>query len=582
MKTNINKYVKYVAMSLQLPHFLLFSALLALLVLTSCNDFLSIEPQNEIVLEKYWTEEADVSSVLNSCYAQLESNDCINRMVVWGEVRSDNMTTGSGTPYALQQIFKENILETNAYSNWQSFYQCINRCNTVIYYAPIVNEKDPNFTDSEMRATVAEATTIRALCYFYLIRAFRDVPYVTVPSADDDQDYQIPATPFAQVLDSLVADVERVKDDAVRSYGEQTVENTCRITRWAAYALLADLYLWRGDWQKCIDYCDLIIDHKIKEYQREFEENPTTITTELYGRYPLISESTSNSNYAGNTYTEIFGAGNSFESIFELNFLNNQAVKNSAVASFYGSRATTQTRQIGVPTFLYEDIASGQNPYFRKTDCRYLENMIEANNKVYVTKYVNQSVSFRTSTTTGAAPTVTSNARSTDFANWIIYRLTDIMLMRAEAEVEMAGNVVAGETLTEEQDRHYRNAFAAISAVWKRANNKRTAVSDTLIYEDYASSRLAMEDLVLEERQRELMFEGKRWFDLVRYSRRDGDNNRLINKVLPKFQENASAIRIKLSSQDILYWPYNREELKQNPNLKQNPAYETDDTQQNF
>ena len=552
-----------------------------ILLFTGCNDFLSIKPQNDIVLENYWTEEADVNSVLNSCYSQLESSDCVNRMIVWGEVRSDNMTMGSGTSYALQQAFKENILETNTFTNWQSFYQCINRCNTVIHFAPIVNEKDPNFTDAEMRATIAEATTLRALCYFYLIRTFRDVPYITQPSLDDSQEYQTPASPFEEVLDSLIADVERVKDDAVRSYGEKTVENTCRITRWAAYSLLADLYLWKGEWQKCIDYCDLVIDQKIREYEHDYEENPTTITTELYGRYPLISESTGNSNYAGNTYTEIFGTGNSFESIFELNFVNNQSVTNSSVSNYYGSSAT-RTGQIGAPTFLYEDIMTGQNPFFAKTDCRYLENMTQINNKIYITKYVNQSVSFRTSTTTGAAPTVVGSTRSTNFANWIVYRLTDIMLMRAEAEVELAGNVETGATLTEEQTQHYRNAFNCVIAVWKRANNKRTSVADTLVYDDYATSRTAMEDLVLAERQRELMFEGKRWFDLVRLSRREGENSRMISKVLPKFQENASAIRIKLSTQDILYWPYNREELKQNPHLKQNPAYETDNTKQNL
>ncbi len=558
----------------------ILSALISFTTLCSCDDFLSIEPQNDIVLEKYWTEEADVYSVLNSCYAQLESNDCLRRMVVWGELRSDNMTNGSGTSQNLNNILKENILETNDLVNWQSFYSVINRCNTVIFYAPGVNEIDPNFTDAELRATIAEATTIRALCYFYLIRTFRDVPFVVEPSNDDTQQYQIPATPFDEVLDKLITDVESVMNDAVRSYGEESIENTCRITRWACYSLLADMYLWKGEWEKCIYYCDLVIDQKIKEYEEDYEENPTTLTTELYGKFPLISESTNNSNYAGNTYNEIFGKGNSFESIFELNFVNNQSVTNSTVSSFYGSNSS-KTGQIGVPTYLYKDAYAGLNDYFTKTDCRYLENMTEVNSKVYVSKYVNQTVSFRTSTTTGGQPSVNSTARSNQYANWIIYRLTDVMLMRAEAEVELAGDVTSEETLTEEQTLHYRNAFNCVTAVWKRANNKRVATTDTLVFDDYATSKTAMENLVLDERQRELMFEGKRWFDLVRISRRDGDNTRLINKVLPKFTENASVIRIKLATQDVLYWPYYKEELKQNPYLTQNPAYETDKTEQN-
>jgi len=562
------------------------SALLLTLGMTlgltsSCDDFLSIEPQNEIVLENYWTEEADVTNVLNACYAQLETSDCISRMVVWGELRSDDMTTGSGTPNDVQQILKENILETNSYTKWDAFYKAINYCNTVIYYAPGVNKIDPNFTDSELRATIAEAKTLRALSYFYLIRAFRDVPYITHPSNDDNQEYQVAATKFDVVLDSLIADVESVKNDALSSYGEDAVENKCRITRWACYSLLADMYLWKGDWNKVIENCDLVIDHKIAEYEKEYEENPTIMTTELYGKFPLISEATQNSNYAGKTYGEIFGDGLSFESIFELNFRSNQSVMNSTIGSLYGS-SSTRNGQLCAPSYLYTDASAGLNDYFKKTDCRYLENMVERDNKIYITKYVNQDVSFRTSTTTGGTPTVTANVRSENDANWIIYRLTDIMLMRAEASVKLAGEVPEGETLTEEQTKNYRDAFSHVIAVWKRANNKRVASTpDTLKFEDYSMSSRAMEDLVLDERQRELMFEGKRWFDLVRISRRDGENSRMISKVLPKFQENTSAIRIKLSTQDILYWPYNREETKQNPLLVQNPAYKTDKTEQN-
>lgn len=548
---------------------------------TSCNDFLSIVPLNDIVLENYWTEEADVNSVVNSCYAQLETQDCLKRMLVWGEVRSDNFTNGTGTGNDLNQIIKENILETNSFTTWQCFYQCINRCNTVIHYAPGVHAIDPNYTEAEMKAHIAEVSALRDLCYFYLIRAFRDVPYSTQPSIDDTKDFMLPATKFDVVLDSLIADLESVKQDAVRSYGEESVENKCRITRWGIYAMLADMYLWKGEYQKTIDYCDLIIDEKIREYEEDYEEDPTGMTVELYGKYPLISEAPNNSTYAGNAYDEIFGEGNSFESIFELNFVQNQSTTNGLVADFFGG-SRNSAGQLSAPSYLFTDAYAGLNDYFSKTDSRYLEYMSESNSRILVKKYVNESVRFRSTTTTGGMPVVTSSTRSQDYANWIVYRFTDVILMRAEAEVELAGNMEKGASASEEQLDRYRRAFAGVSAVWRRANLKRVATTDTLVFDDYASSRMDMENLVFDERQRELMFEGKRWFDLVRMCRRDGENNRMIQKVSPKFVDNTAAIKIRLAIRDYLYFPYNRSELKANPLLQQNPAYETDKTSLNM
>lgn len=559
MKMHLNKYM---------PKF--FSAAVLAASLTSCNDFLSIIPLNEVVLENYWTEEADVNSCVYSCYAQLESTDCLKRMLVWGELRSDNLITGNGSPLDIIQIAEENLLETNGYTNWQPFYQCINRCNTVLHYAPSIHEKDPNYTEAELKAHIAEVTAIRSLCYFYLIRTFRDVPYVTEPSIDDNVNYRIPATKFDDVLASIIADLEAVKDDAVRSYGEDNTDNMTRITRWSIYAMLADMYLWQGNYSRCIEYCDKVIDYKKAEYEEMLEEQSSPIV-ELYGEYPLISEAPNSALYSGTAYTQIFGQGLSFESIFELNFLDGDQV-NNMVSDFYGV-GSNMAGQLSAPSYLFSQVAEGSNNYFGKTDCRYLENMSGTDAAVYIRKYVTQGCSFRTSTTTGGSPSVIESTRTTMDCNWIVYRLTDIMLMKAEAEIELAGNVVEGSTLTDEQMGHYRTAFSCISAVWKRANNKRVATTDTLVFDDYATSRTAMENLVYDERQRELMFEGKRWYDLVRMSRRDGTNTRMVDKVMPKFKENTAALRIRLSAQDALYYPINKDELRANPYLVQNPAY---------
>ena len=82
-----------------------------------------------------------------------------------------------------------------------------------------------------------------------------------------------------------------------------------------------------------------------------------------------------------------------------------------------------------------------------------------------------------------------------------------------------------------------------------------------------------MNNLVMAERQRELMFEGKRWFDLVRRARREGNTDYLVEQVKRKYTTNGSAVQSKLSRMEAIYWPYNEDELKVNLYLEQNPAF---------
>ena len=82
-----------------------------------------------------------------------------------------------------------------------------------------------------------------------------------------------------------------------------------------------------------------------------------------------------------------------------------------------------------------------------------------------------------------------------------------------------------------------------------------------------------MLNLIYDERTRELMFEGKRWFDLVRRSVIEGNTNYLVTQAARKYTNNKSAAESRLSRIDAIFWPYNEEELKVNRNLKQNPAF---------
>ena len=545
-------------------------SLLTLLPLfSSCNDFLDIQPQNEVVLENFWKEKADAASVLTSCYESLESNDALNRMVAWGELRSDNMKAGTSTPNDLNEILKESLLPSNPYCNWGKFYECINRCNTVCHYAPQLQKIDPNYTEAEMKANVAEATTLRALAYFYLIRTFRDVPYCTTPSIDDTQNYILPATSFDVVLDTLINDLESIKDDAVRRYyvddSPNAWQNSCKVTRWAVYALLADLYLWKGDWDRAIQYCDLVIDYKRQQYEEMLQLKGNLNNIALIDSIPMILEKPVGQTVCGNAYNEIFGEGNSFESIFELVFLSAQSVKNDMVSKFYGNDRTPQGN-LSASDILFKDVAQGSNTLFKKTDGRAYEGGELSGARYIISKYVRTRVSYRTnpapSTEKDLNLSQSLRAESDAFANWIIYRLSDMLLIKAEALIERG------------QGDDFDKAFALIDVVNKRANDAVNGTrSSTLKKSDYIESKAAMEELLLDERQREFLFEGKRWYDLVRVARRDGKNTRLVNLVTRKYQENVNALKIKLADPNIIYFPYAKSELKVNPLLKQNPAF---------
>lgn len=541
--------------------------------MASCSDFLEIAPLETIVLDKFWNEETDVENVVAGCYSAMQSQAVVERMMAWGEFRSDNVVGGTGIEnnLDLSNIFKENINASNNYLKWGDFYNIINRCNTVLYYAPTVAGKDPNYTQSELRATEAEVTAIRALMYFYLIRTFRDVPYFTDPYLDDNQQLDLPATPFATVLDSLIADLERVQGDAVRKYPTtKTFYQRGRITQDAIHAMLCDMYLWKQDYQSALRYADMVIKAKTDDYQAELGRMAGVVSAsqQMIDGYPLVSDAFSTGNYYGNAYTEIFGEGNSRESILELIFMNNdQMLANGAVSAYYGNDETFPG-SVRVADFLMSDVNDELFTVFEsKYDARFYENMHPVNGSktlAGISKYVCNNVMINLGKAELEGSYGSLYGKDLCHANWILYRLSDVMLMKAEALVELA-DTLSGDTLMQQ-------AYGIVNAVYKRSN---CATGDKSLdaSKHSVTNKEAMRDLVLQERQRELMFEGKRWFDLVRRSLRDGNTSKLAGRVALKGSGGSTAISSKLSSMDAIFFPYHTDELTVNKNLVQNPAF---------
>ena len=593
-------------------------ATLSCLALVSCD--VEVLPLNQIIAQNYWTSKKDVESVVFSCYTGLQSSAVVSRMVVWGEVRSDNIKEGQQISQAskdLQYLLNGSILETNSYCDYSAFYKVINRCNTVELYAPVIQERDPNYTESDLRQNLAEVKAIRALSYFYLIRTYGDVPFTFVASIDDDQNYDLGATKQELILDTLIADLEAYAVYAPKRYVVE-IENSARISRNGIYSLLADLYLWRAsnasvdpatrnaDYLKCVEYCDKVIDAKIAEYKEDrYGTLKSQISRDIYAKYgfPLIeewteSDPTSAQGTSAKAFNRIFGGdGNSFESLFELNFQDEKerygsSATNGTIGDLYGGRNSGESgAQLSANDELLPQIpgaAYESSGLFSSFDFRSQTSFKWHDTNPYtIQKYVLGSARVKVGGQSSAwkVDELNNSARQDNDANWIIYRLTDVMLMKAEAEVQIAAylddlatpanpapnRAPTGNTYTTAKE-YYDDVFTIVTAIYERSAPQATATSKP--QRSNFTTKKSFDELVEHERRRELMFEGKRYYDLVRRARRDGNTTYVSGLLSSKFASNSQAMRIKMAMLEFLYMPFSEDELDRNKLLKQNPAYD--------
>ena len=557
--------------------------------LSSCTDFLTIYPTDRIVGENFWKNKSDVDQMVDGCYLSMINSEIQTRAIIWGAYRSDELVKlSSYNNTTLDNINALNILPTMGYCSWEHFYKVINNCNIVLNHAPEVMELDPEFTEGDYQVVRAQMLALRSLCYFYLVRAFRDVPYITHSVEDDSQVEYLPQSAPGEVLQYCLDDLQEARKYIMKSggYGENDWRNWGYITLDAVDAIMADIYLWRAsmthsneDYQKVVECVDKVIDAKDAYYKLN---NTDKIGTGEEDRYHLLTGLTALLQLFHPDYQ------NSRESILEwqYNGVNNS---NSALESHYYKMNKDATDGTLMASKIFNSIeatankAQGQKVYFSENDYRFWNNVykVDVNNTEAEQLPIRKMVYAESSPTVTTASMNKSSSRSFDNyqQNWIVYRITDLMLMKAEALVAMSTDADAAK-LTQ--------AFNLVQVVNKRSMVKNA--KDSLNVTDYPTKD-DMELLVLAERERELCFEGKRWFDLLRYCYRGMEGVDIFETLnsqatAPKLRKQMTefitrkykagegdAVTYKMDIEPYLYWPVLESEMKVNNLLKQNPVW---------
>jgi hypothetical protein len=516
---------------------------------TSCNDWLDLLPNNEQVSDDYWQSKEDVEAVLMSGYYYMRK--AVPNMVYWGELRGGSFyTLSSGAQNKIQSF---DILATNSMVNYTTLYQVINMANSVLDYAMSV--EDDTYFESQRQSHMCEAYFMRAFAYLTLVKNFKEVPLITQAYVSDKQDFNIPKSSEEEIIAQIKSDMEAaLATGAAKTTYDNDWENKGRVTKYALQALMADVCLWNQDYDECIQYCNELIDC------------PDA------GIHPAFIQST-------DSWFDIFYPGNSNESIFELNWDNTLSGSNSSngfTGYFaWGTNTNMVATQAAQQAMLTETAEVVANQNITTLDGNRVGRMLMAS---YVCGTSSDTYSKYTTANTyylykykGSDVANIENLRTSTDANFIIYRMAEIMLMKAEALV-MRDNSESG----------WKEAIKLINQIRNRAGltNYQSWGDDESTWDLTQLDRKTLLQEVIDQRQMEFLGEAKRWYDLLRvyrYGDTDFDYESMAIEMVVEGTETTTSTRVEtvLANPYAWYLPLPDDEVKTNRQLKQNPYYTT-------
>ncbi|QBQ40420.1 RagB/SusD family nutrient uptake outer membrane protein [Sphingobacterium psychroaquaticum] len=483
-------------------------------VFTSCEKQLDQKAADVASEQLQWQSISDTKAGLMGIYGLMRAALYEeNGHWIYGDLRAGDFH--SYTRADLDAIHEHDLKASyplmKTLTNWRRFYAVINAASLFIERAPEVLEKDKRYTEINLKWDVAQARAIRAFMYFYMTRIWGDLPLLR-SSFDNGEFLERPKNSVATILDYAESELLKAAEDLpyVYSLGTQEYYNEgfgvwygALFNKITAYSLLSHVAVWGQRYIQADAYSKFVLDN----YAR-IGVSYSSIDV-LTGSNGIFSQ-----QYA---YGRILGI----------------------VAPFSLSEATV--------TGHIEDLTLAEPLVYKKHPA------------LYVPKDTIISLFPEPNDTRFGIDTISGLTRTNYFTNYSgeVPIFSKIKVLR-DGGVSNPSYAVYGSTLLFTRLEEMTLLRAEILAVLKQdaeATRLLNVVKTGRKMKGYTDA--SSEDLltaIFQERRRELMGEGWRWYDLVRYNRLRGAD--------PKIKE--------MIEKEGIYWPIAQEVLNNNKKLEQN------------